>query len=125
MYNNDEIFSYLRTFEEKNDAYVINTCTVTGESDRKSRQMLHRARKENPKAVVVAVDVDRVAVPLHRIGGYGIYADQRGRYVMARRGDLVGRLARTVGVSTRRLCQLNDIADRGEALTEGTKIYVE
>jgi hypothetical protein len=80
---------------------------------------------EVQEAVVVAVDVDRVAVPLHRIGGYGIYADQRGRYVMARRGDLVGRLARTVGVSTRRLCQLNDIADRGEALTEGTKIYIE
>ena len=80
---------------------------------------------EVQEAVVVAVDVDRVAVPLHRIGGYGIYADQRGRYVLAHKGDLVGRLARTVGVSTRRLCQLNDIADRGEALAEGRQIYIE
>ena len=42
-------------FEEKADVYVINTCTVTNVADRKSRQMLHRARKQNPEAVVVAV----------------------------------------------------------------------
>ncbi len=36
------------------DVYVINTCTVTGIADRKSRQMLHRARKMNPEAIVVA-----------------------------------------------------------------------
>ena len=36
------------------DVYVINTCTVTNIADRKSRQMLHRARKLNPEAVVVA-----------------------------------------------------------------------
>ena len=37
------------------DIYVINTCTVTNIADRKSRQMLHRAKKMNPQAVVVAV----------------------------------------------------------------------
>ena len=37
------------------DVYVINTCSVTNIADRKSRQMLHRARKLNPDAVVVAV----------------------------------------------------------------------
>lgn len=36
------------------DVYVINTCTVTNMADRKSRQMLHRAKKMNPDAVVVA-----------------------------------------------------------------------
>lgn len=36
------------------DVYVINTCTVTNVADRKSRQMLHRAKKMNPQAVVVA-----------------------------------------------------------------------
>ena len=41
-------------FHEKADVYVINTCTVTNMADRKSRQMLHRARKMNPDAVVVA-----------------------------------------------------------------------
>lgn len=40
---------------ETADIYIINTCTVTNIADRKSRQMLHRAKKENPKAVVVAV----------------------------------------------------------------------
>lgn len=37
------------------DIYVINTCTVTNIADRKSRQMLHKAKKMNPDAVVVAV----------------------------------------------------------------------
>ena len=41
-------------FSEEADVYVINTCTVTNIADRKSRQMLHRARKKNPEAVIVA-----------------------------------------------------------------------
>ena len=41
-------------FEEYADVYVINTCSVTNIADRKSRQMLHRAKKKNPGAVVVA-----------------------------------------------------------------------
>lgn len=41
-------------FKEGADVYVINTCTVTNIADRKSRQMLHRARKMNPEAIVVA-----------------------------------------------------------------------
>ena len=41
-------------FKEGADVYVINTCTVTNIADRKSRQMLHRARKLNPDAVIVA-----------------------------------------------------------------------
>lgn len=41
-------------FTEKADVYVINTCSVTNMADRKSRQMLHRAKKMNPDAVVVA-----------------------------------------------------------------------
>ena len=44
----------LVSFEEPADVYIINTCTVTNIADRKSRQMLHRARKQNPGAVVVA-----------------------------------------------------------------------
>ena len=41
-------------FSEKADVYVINTCSVTNMADRKSRQMLHRAKKLNPDAAVVA-----------------------------------------------------------------------
>ena len=42
-------------FEEKADIYIINTCTVTNIADRKSRQMLHRAKALNPQALVVAL----------------------------------------------------------------------
>ena len=41
-------------FKEGADVYIINTCTVTNMADRKSRQMLHRAKKMNPDAIVVA-----------------------------------------------------------------------
>ncbi len=42
------------SFTEKADVYVINTCSVTNMADRKSRQMLHRAKKLNPDSIVVA-----------------------------------------------------------------------
>ena len=41
-------------FSEKADIYIVNTCTVTNMADRKSRQMLHRAKLKNPEAVIVA-----------------------------------------------------------------------
>ena len=41
-------------FREAADVYIINTCSVTNMADRKSRQMIHRARKKNPDAVIVA-----------------------------------------------------------------------
>lgn len=53
-------------FQAHADVYIINTCSVTNMADRKSRQMLHRAKKENPEAIVVAAgcyvqtDKDRV-----------------------------------------------------------------
>ena len=42
------------SFQDQADVYVINTCSVTNVADKKSRQMLHRAKKMNPDAVVVA-----------------------------------------------------------------------
>ncbi len=54
-------------FSEKADLYVINTCTVTNVADKKSRQMIHRAKKQNPDAIVAAagcyvqIAPDRVA----------------------------------------------------------------
>lgn len=41
-------------FTDKADVYIVNTCTVTNIADRKSRQMLHKAKKMNPEAIVVA-----------------------------------------------------------------------
>lgn len=42
-------------FDQNADIYIINTCTVTNIADRKSRQMLHQAKKRNPEAIVVAL----------------------------------------------------------------------
>lgn len=41
-------------FDETADVYIVNTCTVTAVSDKKSRQALHRAKRQNPNALVVA-----------------------------------------------------------------------
>ena len=42
-------------FNEKADIYIVNTCTVTNISDRKSRQFLRRAKEINPEALIIAV----------------------------------------------------------------------
>lgn len=44
----------LVAFSEEADIYIVNTCTVTNMADRKSRQMLHKAKKKNPNSIVVA-----------------------------------------------------------------------
>ncbi len=41
-------------FNKKSDIYIINTCTVTNMSDKKSRQMLRKAKQNNPESIVVA-----------------------------------------------------------------------
>ncbi|MBR0277795.1 MAG: tRNA (N(6)-L-threonylcarbamoyladenosine(37)-C(2))-methylthiotransferase MtaB [Clostridia bacterium] len=46
---------YIVTEDSNADVFVINTCTVTSVSDKKSRQMIRRAKKENPKAIVAVV----------------------------------------------------------------------
>ena len=38
------------SFQDQADVYIINTCSVTNMADRKSRQMLHKAKKQNPNA---------------------------------------------------------------------------
>ena len=45
----------VREFDTKCDIYIINTCTVTGMGDRKSRQMIRRAMTQNPDALVDVV----------------------------------------------------------------------
>ena len=66
---------YLRApFSEVCDAYVINTCTVTEESDRKSRQMIRRAIRKNPKAVVAVVGCysQRAPADIEKIDGVSV-----------------------------------------------------
>ena len=45
----------VKEFSQEASVYVINTCTVTNMADRKSRQMMHRAKKKNPEGIIVAV----------------------------------------------------------------------
>ncbi len=72
-------------FHEKADVYVINTCSVTNIADRKSRQMISRARKMNPDAVVAAVGcyvqtaVEKTSLPVEADLVLG--NDRKGRIV--------------------------------------------
>ena len=76
-------------FEEKADAYVVNTCSVTAVSDKKSRQMLRQARRRNPDAVIAAC---------------GCYAQTH--------PDEVKRLAPDVLVGTNERTKLLDLIER-------------
>ncbi len=70
----------LRSFEERADVYIINTCSVTNIADRKSRQMLHRAKSLNPGAVVVAAGCYAQAA------AGGLEKDGRGGFVVGQQG---------------------------------------
>ncbi|WP_434311097.1 tRNA (N(6)-L-threonylcarbamoyladenosine(37)-C(2))-methylthiotransferase MtaB [Hominifimenecus sp. rT4P-3] len=71
------------SFEETADVYVVNTCSVTNMADRKSRQMLHRAKKKNPDALVVAVGCYAQADPDRALSDEAVDLvignDQKGR----------------------------------------------
>ena len=62
-------------FLDKADIYVVNTCTVTNISDRKSRQFLRQAKKNNPEGIIVAV---RMLCSNCQRGGF---KDSRNRYL--------------------------------------------
>ena len=62
----------VKSFDTPCDAYVINTCTVTAESDRKSRQMIRRAIAKNPKAVVAVVGCYSQRAPEDILGIDGV-----------------------------------------------------
>lgn len=64
----------VKEFDEKCDIYVINTCTVTSMGDRKSRQMIHRAAKLNPEALIAVVGCYSQVSPdeVKKIEGVGL-----------------------------------------------------
>lgn len=115
-------------FDKEADIYVVNTCSVTNMADRKSRQMLHRARKKNPEAVLVAA---------------GCYAQAAGETLSAQEGvDLVvgnNQKARIVELTEELLerreekrCALLDIGRERdyeelpiETVTERTRAYIK
>ncbi len=115
-------------FSKAADVYVVNTCSVTNMADRKSRQMLHRARKLNPEALVVAA---------------GCYAQAAGEKLLEQEGiDLVvgnNQKARIVELTlaallkkdVRRMALLDIGKERAyeelpiETVTERTRAYIK
>lgn len=115
-------------FNKEADIYVVNTCSVTNMADRKSRQMLHRAKKKNPGALIVAV---------------GCYAQAAGERLSEQEGiDLVvgnnrkAKIVELVGAlllkKVMNCCALPDIGKENqyeelpiETVTERTRAYIK
>ncbi|MBP3382663.1 MAG: glucosaminidase domain-containing protein [Tidjanibacter sp.] len=76
------------------------------------------------EAVRVVVDVDEVQLPLVEVGGYGIYADAKGRYVVAFGTENLRHIGRRLGVSARALAKINSI-DRQAGLVAGQMVRIE
>lgn len=72
----------------------------------------------------VVVDVDEVQLPLVEVGGYGIYADAKGRYVVALGTENLRHIGRRLGVSTRALAKINAL-DRNAVLVAGQMVRIE
>ncbi|MBA4421677.1 MAG: tRNA (N(6)-L-threonylcarbamoyladenosine(37)-C(2))-methylthiotransferase MtaB [Syntrophus sp. (in: bacteria)] len=79
-------------FEEEADCYIINTCTVTGRTDYQSRQLIRRAIKRNPAAVVLVTGcyAQRAPEEIARIPGVGIVV---GNAEKSRLSDLIRELS--------------------------------
>lgn len=81
-------------FEDFAHVYIVNTCTVTNMSDRKSRQMLRRAHRTNPEAIIGAVGcyAQRVADELLTIPGIKLVLGNRDRHNIV---DYIERIEKT------------------------------
>ncbi len=95
-------------FEPGADVYVINTCTVTNIADRKSRQMLHKAKKMNPESVVVAVGC------YAQVKGEELEKDEAIDIVIGsnRKNDLITELAKYTGSGTKQIDTSDWASDR-------------
>ena len=88
-------------FKEKADVYIINTCTVTNMADRKSRQMIHRAKKKNPQSFVAAVGC------YVESGGGALAEDPAIDAAFSNRDILSPSITLTISSSTRSFVKLN------------------
>lgn len=111
---------HIVAFTEQADIYLVNTCTVTNIADRKSRKMLHRAKKSNPDAVVVAA------------GCYADSARQRGEaddaidlFISNQEKDRVVELVEAALEHSHQDCQ--DVAEISEAAQaeKHTRAYIQ
>lgn len=100
----------IRPFDTPCDAYVINTCTVTAESDRKSRQIVRRAIAKNPSAVVAVVGCysQRAPEEILRIDGVSVVIGTDKKL------DVVPRVIELLGRAERRpYCQVGSLDEVG------------
>ena len=76
-------------FDSVCDVYVINTCTVTAESDRKCRQIIRRAHRKNPRALIAVMGCYSQRSPgeVSRIEGVGIVVGTEGKMTLPKRVD--------------------------------------
>lgn len=105
------------------NAMLADYVTPTVEPQTKPQEELKEAEQE-PKPQGVVVDVDRMRLPLEEVGGYGIYADEKGRYVMAIGTDNLRHISTKLGVKVRALAKINAI-DKNQPLEKGQIIYLE
>lgn len=75
-------------------------------------------------APVRRVNIDDYRVAIHKVGGYGVYAEGGRRYVIASEGDNLARVAKAVGISVRNLRRINDIP-KEKTVIAGERIYLE
>ena len=107
-------------FEEKADIYIVNTCTVTNMADRKSRQMLHKAKKTNPEGIVVAVGC------YVQSDTEGVRADDAVDLMVGnnRKKDLVAILEKYMeGIDTESVIDINHTDEYEEMRLTGTEEY--
>lgn len=92
------------SFDETADVYVINTCTVTSIGDKKSRQMIHRAKRLNNKAVIVVAGCYAQIAPeeIAKIDGVDIILGTRNK------GDIVYYVNRYIS-EHKQLIEVNDV----------------
>lgn len=100
-------------FSEQADVYVINTCTVTAEADRKSRQMVRRARKGNNEAVVVCAGCFSESA-VKKLGADQLFKDTGADIIVgnAAKADIVG-LVERFDKTRERIVYIPDINEKG------------
>lgn len=86
---------YIKDFKEAADVYVVNTCTVTGLSDRKSRQLIRQARKRSPEAIIVVTGCYAQVAPeeLQKLPEVNIITGTHKRHDLPRMVEEAGRNA--------------------------------